>query len=151
MCMRYRVYVMRYAILSIYVICICMSTLTNIQIFTGCLPFHEFLRDSTVMFKVSNGHRPSRPLVTSSAWTDWGLTEEIWDLMEDCWSHSPQDRPVVVQIITWLNSALTEQADDRPRGGWGTDMSPSYFRRVVSGSQYHPSVDDVAGILSEFA
>ena len=122
----------------------------TVQIFTACLPFYEFPRDCTVMLKVSNGHRPSRPMARSSAWSAWGLTEAMWELMEDCWSHSPHDRPDVAEIITWLTIALREQVDDRLRGSWGTEMSPSYFRSVVSGSRSHPSVDDVAGILSRF-
>lgn len=68
--------------------------------------------------------------------------------MEDCWRHDPLDRPAVTEIITRLGSAI--RRDGRPGGGWEGNMSPSYFRNVVHGGQYHPSLDDVETILCGF-
>lgn len=125
-----------------------ISMLTNIKIFTGCLPFYEILRECTVIFKVSKGHRPSRPPATSDAWTSWGLTETIWELMENCWKPKPGERPVVEETTARMNSV--GRVDDRPTSGWMTDMSPSYFRNVVSRSQYHPSLDHIDVVFSDF-
>ena len=84
----------------------------------------------------------------SFAWKKLGLTEGIWELMEDCWKHDPADRPVVGEIIARLHSP--KRMDNRPAGGWGTDMSPAHFRSVVNGDRNHPSIDDVEVIVSEF-
>ena len=118
----------------------------TIKIFTGCYPFCEVSRDSRVMWKVSQGHYPSRPSATAP-WTSWGLTQAVWELMESCWKKEPGDRPVIGEIIAQLNAV--GRVDDRPSSGWMTDMSPSYFRNIVSGGQ-QPSLDDIDTIFSDF-
>jgi len=115
------------------------------EIFTGLLPFHE-IRWTLVTLKVVEGRRPSRPLADSAPWADWGLTEAIWGLMEDCWRHSPSDRPVIGEVIARLS--VPTRADERPTAAWGADMSSKSFRSVIGGD---PSLDDVENILYEFA
>jgi serine/threonine-protein kinase TNNI3K len=100
--------------------------------------------------RVSVCYRPTRPPthgVHSSARTYWGLTEAIWELMEDCWAHNPSERPVVKDIISRLSSV--DRVDARPAR---VDMSPSLFRiqNFVSG-EHSPFLDDVGPILFQFA
>ena len=66
--------------------------------------------------------------------------------MEDCWKHSPGDRPIIREVVARLNSPT--RTDDRPTAAWGADMSPKYFRSIIGGD---PSIDDVETILYEFA
>lgn len=40
-----------------------------------------------------NGKKPSKPPGNSEPFTRWGLTENIWNLMEQCWNSNPQQRP----------------------------------------------------------
>ena len=88
---------------------------SDIQIFTGCMPFYEIPREPTVMVRVGQGWRPKRPPtrgVHGYPCTLWGLTEAIWELMEDCWAHNPSDRLVVQDIVARLSSVC--KTDDRP-------------------------------------
>ena len=119
----------------------------NEQIFTGCLPFHELLREPTVTLRVNIGQRPTRPPLRSPAWRHWGLTDAIWELMEDCWRHRPVDRPVIKDVIVRLSPA--QRIDDRPAGSWAADMSASQFRNTVGGEYTYPTLDDIEVILSE--
>ena len=121
--------------------------LMSLQIFTGFLPFHELPREPLVTVRVSVGQRPTRPPQRSSAWMYWGLTDTIWELMEDCWRHRPVDRPVVKDVIARLSSA--ERIDDRPAGSWAAGMSASQFRNTVGEGYTYPTLDDIEVILSE--
>ena len=122
--------------------------LTAIQVFTGFVPFYEHPRDSTVIFKIVEGKRPSRPPAGNLAWVQWGLTDVIWELMEDCWRQDPTSRPTAEDIVARLHSQ--GRADGRPVGGWGTDMSPAHFRSIANADRSHPSIDDIEIILAEF-
>ena len=121
---------------------------SDIQIFTGSMPFYEIPREPTVMVRVGQGWRPKRPPihgVHGYPWTLWGLTEAIWELMEDCWARNPSDRLVVQDIVARLSSVC--KTDDRPAK---VDMVPSSVRiqNSVSG-EHSPSLDDVEPILSQ--
>lgn len=41
------------------------------------------------------GRTPSKPPEGSEAFTCWGLDENIWSLMKECWSWDPSRRPTV--------------------------------------------------------
>lgn len=99
------------------------------EIFTGCLPFYEFPRDHTVMVQVGAGVRPSRPANLKARWLEWGLTDDMWDLMNDCWAYSPLNRPSIVEIIL----RLVRPEDKRPPTRW----AESVMR--IRGSSAHPS------------
>ena len=112
------------------------------------MPFHEISREPNVIMKVSIGWKPQRPPhygVYGSPWISWGLTEEIWELMEDCWEHNPSDRPAVKDIIARLSSVTDERLAK-------VDMAASSVRieNCVS-REYSLSLDDVEPILSQFA
>ncbi|GLB39224.1 putative protein kinase activity [Lyophyllum shimeji] len=92
------------------------------EIFTGDHPFPDVMRDLTVMLKVKEGQRPSRP--SGQVHLDRGLTDRTWKLMGDCWKHDPNDRPHVCQILGRLQRGVD---DPRRKGVWG-DLSPSRFR-----------------------
>ena len=88
------------------------------KIYTGHIPFHKITRDSTVMKKVLEGSRPPRPADTSL------LSDEIWKVIEMCWSREPQDRPSAEFVIEQL--PLAAIVDDRPSGD--DHLAPSDFR-----------------------
>ncbi|KXN89296.1 Peptidyl-prolyl cis-trans isomerase A2 [Leucoagaricus sp. SymC.cos] len=50
------------------------------EVLTGCIPYHEVLRDAMVILKVMSGAQPSKP--SSFDGSEW--TNEIWDVMEQC-------------------------------------------------------------------
>ncbi|KAG6905887.1 hypothetical protein DXG01_017094 [Tephrocybe rancida] len=99
------------------------------EVFTGKIPFYNILRDTTVTLQVKSAKRPSRPSEPGTSWQEWGLTENIWSLMEDCWKATASERPVVRQIIDRL-SPLLEQ-DERASGRLNV-LPPTHFRRSIS-------------------
>ncbi|KAF9469363.1 kinase-like domain-containing protein [Collybia nuda] len=113
------------------------------EIFTGDVPFFEFGRDSTVMFKVGLGKRPSCPLSASQSWVAWGLTESLWSLMESCWKEDPSERPSAEVIVAQLSSAVVK--DTRPLGSWH-DLAASQLQEAVGAREY-PSVDAFEAML----
>ena len=104
------------------------------KIYTGDVPFHKIVRDSTVMMKVVEGSRPPRPADRSL------LSNEIWKVIEMCWNQEPQDRPSAESVIDHL--PLAGVMDDRPRGDY--HLAPSDFRAAgpeTMGVVFDPAVD----------
>ncbi|KAF8074155.1 kinase-like domain-containing protein [Lyophyllum atratum] len=71
------------------------------EIFTGDVPFYK-LRDTAVILQVMRGARPERPHESSPSWSIWGLTEDVWALMQDCWKETPTHRPTMDQVLQRL-------------------------------------------------
>ncbi|KAJ6487855.1 kinase-like domain-containing protein [Mycena sanguinolenta] len=65
------------------------------EILTGKVPFHEITRDVTVMIKVLDGLRPSRPETIT-------INEDLWSLIQGCWEKESRDRPITSQIVQQL-------------------------------------------------
>ncbi|KAJ2914079.1 hypothetical protein MD484_g6347, partial [Candolleomyces efflorescens] len=73
------------------------------EIFTGLLPFAELestrgrsyiqIHRLITTEVVTHGRRPQKPAVESSAYSSYGLTESIWDMMETCWNREARHRP----------------------------------------------------------
>jgi len=118
------------------------------EIFTGHIPFAHISRDTVVMLKVGNGERPARPPESSPSWTDWGLTEYIWTLMQDCWKTDPQERPTIDvvrdRLIHWVLPL-----DTRP-GENGSTLSPVKFREMTREGRNHDemSVDTLDSLMN---
>ncbi|KAG6907964.1 hypothetical protein DXG01_006752, partial [Tephrocybe rancida] len=115
------------------------------EIFTGEVPFASITRDNTVILRVSSGARPARPLKSSPSWMEWGLTEDIWACIEDCWKGQPTERPPAATVVQRLAESITT-ADTRQ--GPHTDMLlPDEFRRRMSESFEIITVEDLNRIL----
>lgn len=76
-----------------------------LEIFTGRVPFHDCIA-TTVIVDVSSGLRPQRPM-------DPNLTDDLWDLTEECWAHDPQGRPRIPEIILRLQAIFASRSGDR--------------------------------------
>ncbi|EDR06697.1 uncharacterized protein LACBIDRAFT_299795 [Laccaria bicolor S238N-H82] len=100
------------------------------EIFTCQVPFHEIPRDFTVMMKVMEGKRPSRPAKNSVPFVEWGLTDSMWRLMEQCWDRDPKNRPTMSSISR--KGFLSSLVDNRPPGK-GEALSPPQFRGAMHG------------------
>ncbi|KAG6919159.1 hypothetical protein DXG01_008966 [Tephrocybe rancida] len=68
------------------------------EIFTGTTPFAHLSKDALVMLNIKAGAKPSRPSDSGPSWTQWGLTQEIWLLMLDCWNTDPANRPTIESV-----------------------------------------------------
>ncbi|KAG5352829.1 hypothetical protein C0989_000280 [Termitomyces sp. Mn162] len=74
------------------------------EVFTGSIPLDHLHNDVTVLYQVKMGARPGRPPSSSKSWSSWGLTEDIWLIMEDCWKANPTDRPTIDSVLSRLHS-----------------------------------------------
>ncbi|KAG6826268.1 hypothetical protein H0H92_000506, partial [Tricholoma furcatifolium] len=72
------------------------------EIFAGEVPFAHLTRDLAIMKSVSTGAKPARPPASSTSWGVWGLTEDIWSLMQTCWDLRPDARPSVEAVASFL-------------------------------------------------
>ncbi|KAF8054329.1 kinase-like domain-containing protein, partial [Lyophyllum atratum] len=95
------------------------------EVFTGVVPYANVPRDATIIFKVKSGTRPARPVDSSPCWREWGLTQGIWALMEDCWREDPSERPSVDQVIQRL---LPERQQERRSSMFRSVLPPAVFR-----------------------
>ncbi|KAG6826643.1 hypothetical protein H0H92_015018, partial [Tricholoma furcatifolium] len=78
------------------------------EVFTGKPPFADFTVP-LIASKVMHGYRPKRPPNSSSSWNAWGLTEDMWTLIERCWETTPARRPTIDVVIHRLKKALPEK------------------------------------------
>ncbi|KAK7037707.1 hypothetical protein VNI00_010933 [Paramarasmius palmivorus] len=77
------------------------------EIITQRRPFEELRSDAAVLFAIVRGKRPNRPSDTVMP------REELWSLMQNCWTHEPALRPAAGQLVTALeaNSRITPAED----------------------------------------
>ncbi|EIN07908.1 kinase-like protein, partial [Punctularia strigosozonata HHB-11173 SS5] len=68
------------------------------EIFEGRIPFHEIRVDYVVVLKIKDGVRPPRPADT----TGLGLDDEMWGLIQDCWTADPSQRPTMSRVLARL-------------------------------------------------
>ena len=74
------------------------------KIFAGEVPFHD-IRPTTVAVDILSENRPGRPVHLS-------LTDDLWNLTEQCWDHDPQRRPDISGIISYLRTKFDIQYGD---------------------------------------
>ena len=67
---------------------------------TGLSPFGQ-LSASEIVFKVLEGGRPLRPADA----LELGLTDRVWNLLEDCWRMEHALRPSVKDVLGRLKAA----------------------------------------------
>ncbi|KAG6889436.1 hypothetical protein C0995_001204 [Termitomyces sp. Mi166 len=111
--------------------CVCFQ---ECKIFTGDFPFAHIQRDATIIALVQQSDvRPQRPQAESPPWNEWGLTEEIWSLIEHCWKKDPSQRPTATE----MSEHFTRLSADDTLPTWlppqtiGT-LWPAGFRRQLS-------------------
>ncbi|THU92128.1 kinase-like protein, partial [Dendrothele bispora CBS 962.96] len=68
---------------------------TVVEVLTGRPPFPEYKMDLHVMIQVLKGNRPPRP---------WQCSEELWALIQQCWSERIIDRPLAGVVFDRLTS-----------------------------------------------
>ncbi|KZT74066.1 kinase-like protein, partial [Daedalea quercina L-15889] len=70
------------------------------EVFAGKVPFTEARNDGAVIRRILNGDRPQRLLETTSL----GLSDNVWSMMDKCWSADPRMRLSVSQVIAILEN-----------------------------------------------
>ncbi|KAF6757210.1 kinase-like domain-containing protein [Ephemerocybe angulata] len=89
------------------------------EVFTGQSPFSDLGRGlasewaaARIYLEVPKGRRPSKPSAGSDAYQRYGLTEEIWGMMERCWAGDPKLRPSAAELLQ--SPFLRNLVDKRP-------------------------------------
>lgn len=59
------------------------------------MPFHEISPAEAFIEVVNNEGRPQHPQAPVS----WGLTDDVWNLIQSCWVSSPDDRPEMATVV----------------------------------------------------
>jgi serine/threonine protein kinase len=91
-----------------------------LEVLTGQPPFAGYYQYAVVA-KVLRGERPERPQGAEAAW----FTDDLWGMLEQCWSPQPKVRPTAEAILEHLERGsmawkpLPPAADDFQAGrGW---------------------------------
>ncbi|KZP15419.1 kinase-like protein [Athelia psychrophila] len=80
-----------------------------IEILTSKQPFFYYRQEHLVVILTQDGKRPDRPRCLPTHFSD-----EIWQLMEECWHHDPQVRPEMAAVV----SRLEEMQSKKLRVSW---------------------------------
>jgi len=105
------------------------------EIFSGELPFHEMPRDYSVILAVMQGKRPRRQ--SHDLCRIRGLNNDMWNLIELCWTDRPSDRPAASRIVELLCALPDRPVDQRPLDEFNT--SPSSW--MLDSQPRHPFAD----------
>ncbi|KAF9007325.1 kinase-like protein, partial [Hymenopellis radicata] len=71
--------------------CVCL------ELYTGRAPFHDIVHETQIILGVIEGQRPDRP-----TYTDPILSDELWRLIQACWSEKFSDRPSTSDVVSIL-------------------------------------------------
>lgn len=88
------------------------------QIFTGCTPFWEIAQGPQyctahrIATEVVLGRRPLKPTPGTDPYCRYGLTDDIWSMMQDCWAPEVRLRPTVHDLLE--RPFLSNLTDPRP-------------------------------------
>ena len=114
-----------------------------LEVLTGEPPFPN-CNGMVVMRKVVEGERPGRPEGGEGVW----FTDDLWEMLERCWSPQPERRPAVDTVLQCLEQGSTawqplppdsddyarSDSDDQSDSTLSHDPSvdPSMFLHLVS-------------------
>ncbi|KAJ7580874.1 kinase-like domain-containing protein [Mycena floridula] len=101
------------------------------EVFTRKRPFCEIVNftDMAIVLKVMKGERPMRPASSK-------LNDTVWNCMDDCWKHNPDERPTAAEIVRRLSVMPELSGLDRPNSD--TEWDESFARRLRSSLRENP-------------
>ena len=73
-----------------------------LEVLTGQAPFPRYI-SLIVMRKVVDGERPERPSGPEAVW----FTDDLWGMLEECWSPKLELRPTVEAVLERLEGCST--------------------------------------------
>ncbi|KAF9444181.1 kinase-like protein, partial [Macrolepiota fuliginosa MF-IS2] len=119
------------------------------EAFTGKVPFHEAKTPVAVIYRVVLGQRPAQPAKDGAAYTVYGLTSEIWEIMVRGWGADPEARPELLEFLQVLSKC--RRVDQRSKDEYGEALPPSKFRDAVNGVYRRLTIEEIAYTVSWFA
>ena len=67
-----------------------------LECITERIPFSELSHNEAVVHaRINERWSPFRP-------DSWALSDDLWDLMQHCWSYAPENRPTMEQVHSFL-------------------------------------------------
>ena len=75
----------------------------SVEIFTDNVPFSDIPNETFVSQVIRDGSLPTRP---EDGITTKGLTDTMWDLMNQCWRREPESRPKMPEIREAIQNML---------------------------------------------
>jgi Protein tyrosine and serine/threonine kinase len=105
----------------------------SVQMFSGKLPF-EGVELNELELHLQTGERPSLPADDLSRRR--GLSAEMEDLIQDCWTQDPTKRPSADTVVERLQLLPNRPVDQRPVNETGT----SFFMQLLSNQFNNPFV-----------
>ena len=70
------------------------------EVLSGKIPFSRH-HGYAVVVKILKGERPGRPRGAIGT----RFTNEVWDILESCWEHTPRNRPRIGDVLQRLENA----------------------------------------------
>ena len=112
---------------------------------SGKLPFHRHA-DLTVITKVLEGERPPQ---------GGRFTNSLWNMLEQCWTPQPNDRPSVEDVLQCLEMVSSLSEPPFPTADEGMDEDSNGWDSVSSSSGSNSldsfAIDDRGNSLDSFA
>jgi hypothetical protein len=103
------------------------------------LPFFSLKKDPQVFFATIEGRRPER--------VDF-IPDAAWDVMVDCWKHSPRERPEINLLIGRLEKLIDPSMSHSQESDYWLN-SPSMPRAIRQPSPFIPSEDELEKLLED--
>ncbi|KDQ56783.1 hypothetical protein JAAARDRAFT_132054 [Jaapia argillacea MUCL 33604] len=121
--------------------CLCL------EVYTEQPPFRNITSDFAIALKVTKGERPNRPSKEECHGKE--LRDDMWALMERCWSGDRSTRPNMVLVVADIQS-LEETVLKRPRTAeYASESPPDPFKLgsdsvLLTHDQLTPIASEVA-------
>ncbi|KII91431.1 hypothetical protein PLICRDRAFT_508175 [Plicaturopsis crispa FD-325 SS-3] len=74
-----------------------------LEVYTGLRPFPKMKLDTEVLLAVVRGERPERPWPSGKNEDIIALPDWLWTLVSCCWVHKPEHRPLISDVVSWLD------------------------------------------------
>lgn len=104
--------------------CFSLAQCASLQIYTQRRPFAD-LNEAQVIAQLMRNQRPKRALMKSGR----PIPDEIWSLIERCWTSAIGDRPdmksIVLELTKRHSSEATESAEPNPDSVDDTAVFPN--------------------------
>ncbi|KAJ7185721.1 kinase-like domain-containing protein, partial [Mycena filopes] len=67
-----------------------------VELYTEKPPFSDISNDAAVMLRIVAKERPARPCNTDGQNL---MSDAMWDIIQQCWSHNPSARPSMASVV----------------------------------------------------
>jgi serine/threonine protein kinase len=122
---------------------------TAYEILTGQIPFFEIKGSEAVTLRLFRSReQPSRPAPEKSSKE---LTDDVWILLKRCWTHEPNIRPSVEEILERLEGMMIpgqSRNGERDVDGQDPVLSSSAFRKSFKKGDYELSSEELVKVIS---